>query len=159
MMDIRRAWIQMRMFTLQSGVKRTAYMKKKNIFGNIGENVMLQSRKIPLYPELIYIGNNVRVASNVSFITHDVIHNMLNNLPEYAGGGRFCEKKGKITIGDNVFIGANSMVLYDVTIGNNVIIGAGSIVTKDIPSGVVCAGVPCKVVGKFEDFVRKRMTK
>ena len=121
------------------------------------ENVMIQSRKIPLYPELIYIGNNVRMASNVSFITHDVTYNMLNNLPKYAEEGySFQEKKGKIVIGDNVFIGANSIVLYDVTIGSNVIVGAGSVVTKDIPDGTVCAGVPCKVIGEFEDFVEKR---
>lgn len=48
--------------------------------------------------------------------------------------------------------------MYNVTIGNNVIIGAGSIVTKDIPDGVVCAGIPCKVIGSFEDFVEKRKT-
>ena len=48
------------------------------------------------------------------------------------------------------------MILYDVTIGSNVIIGAGSIVTKDIPDGSVAVGVPCKVVGTFEDFVEKR---
>lgn len=159
-MGFKRVWTQMRMFTFLSGVKRTAYLKKKGIFGSIGEKVMLQSRKIPLYPELIYIGNNVRVASNVSFITHDVTHNMLNNLPEYKGGGySFREKKGKIVIGDNVFIGANSTVLYDVTIGSNVIIGAGSIVTKDIPDGTVCVGVPCKVIGRFEDFLEKRTFK
>ena len=86
-MNFRRAWIQMRMFTFWSGVKRTDYLKKKNIFGSIGEKVMIQSRKVPLYPELIYIGNNVRVASNVSFITHDVTHNMLNNLPRITRGG------------------------------------------------------------------------
>lgn len=45
-----------------------------------------------------------------------------------------------------------------MTIGNSVIIGAGSVVTKDIPDGTVCAGVPCKVIGRFEDFVEKRMT-
>ena len=156
-MNVKRIWTQMRMFTFGSGVKRTAYLKKKNVFGSIGEKVMIQSRKVPLYPELIYIGNNVRVASNVSFITHDVTHNMLNNLPESLGGGySFQEKKGKIVIGDNVFIGANSTVLYDVTIGSNVIIGAGSVVTRDIPEGTVCAGVPCKVIGRFEDFVEKR---
>ena len=156
-MDIKRAWVQLRMFTFGSGIKRTAYLKKKNIFGSIGENVMIQSRKVPLYPELIYIGNNVSVASNVSFVTHDVTHNMLNNLPENTGRGyNFREKKGKIVIGDNVFICANSMVLYDVTIGNNVIIGAGSVITKDIPDGTVCAGVPCRVIGKFEDFIKKR---
>lgn len=76
---------------------------------------------------------------------------------EYAGGGySFQEKKGKIVIGDNVFIGANSTLLYDVTIGSNVIIGAGSVITKDIPDGTVCAGVPCRVIGKFEDFIKKR---
>lgn len=156
-MDWKRALTQIRMFTLSTGVKRTAYLKKKGFFGSIGEKCMIQSRKLPLYPELIHIGNNVRLASNVTFVTHDVSHNMLNNLPESIGGGyRFTEKKGKIVIGDNVFIGANTMILYDVTIGSNVIIGAGSIVTKDIPDGSVAVGVPCKVVGTFEDFVEKR---
>lgn len=64
-------------------------------------------------------------------------------------------RQGNIIIGDNVFIGANSTVLYDVKIGNNVIIGAGSLVNKDIPDGVVAAGVPCKVIGKFEDYQQK----
>ena len=104
--------------------------------------------------QVIFIGNNVRVATNVTFVTHDVSHNMLNNLPEALEGKyRFKEKKGKIVIGDNVFIGANSLILYDVTIGNNVIVGAGSIITKDLPDNSVCAGVPCKVIGSFEDFV------
>ena len=156
-MDLRRAWTQLRMFTFSSGVKRTAYLKRKGIFGSIGDNVMIQSRKVPLYPELIFIGNNVRVATNVTFVTHDVSHNMLNNLPQALEGKyRFKEKKGKIVIGDNVFIGANSLILYDVTIGNNVIVGAGSIITKDLPDNSVCAGVPCKVIGSFEDFVEKR---
>ena len=151
-MDLKRAWTQLRMLTFSSGVRRTAYLRKKGIFGSIGEKCMIQSRKVPLYPELIFIGNNVRIASDVTFITHDVSHNMLNNLPEILGGGyRFKEKKGKIVIGDNVFIGANSTILYDVTIGNNVIVGAGSIVTKDIPDGSMAVGVPCKAIGRFED--------
>ena len=107
--------------------------------------------------EDVYFFDNVRVATNVTFVTHDVSHNMLNNLPEALEGKyRFKEKKGKIVIGDNVFIGANSLILYDVTIGNNVIVGAGSIITKDLPDNSVCAGVPCKVIGSFEDFVEKR---
>lgn len=64
-------------------------------------------------------------------------------------------RKGEIQIGDNVFIGANSTILYDVKIGNNVAIGAGSLVNKDIPDGSVAAGVPCKVIGKFEDYKNK----
>lgn len=51
-----------------------------------------------------------------------------------------------ITIGDNVWIGANVTICGGVTIGDNSIIGAGSVVTKDIPSGVIAAGVPCKVL-------------
>ena len=47
-------------------------------------------------------------------------------------------------------------MLYGVTVGSNVIIGAGSVVTKDIPDGTVCAGVPCRIIGEFEDFVKKR---
>ena len=64
-------------------------------------------------------------------------------------------RQGSITIGNNVFIGAKSTVLYDVKIGNNVIIGAGSLVNKDIPDGVVAVGVPCKVIGGFEEYQRK----
>ena len=92
-MDIKRVWYGIRMLTLQSGLQRTSYLKKKGLFGSMGENVMLQSRKIPLYPDKIFIGNNVRVASNVSFITHDVIHNMLNNLPENIGGVQYIAKR------------------------------------------------------------------
>ena len=58
------------------------------------------------------------------------------------------------TIGNNVFIGGRSIILYDVTIGDNVIIGAGSVVTRDIPSGSVAVGCPAKVVGRFEDSMR-----
>ena len=57
-----------------------------------------------------------------------------------------------------MFIVANSTILYDVTIGDNVIIGAGSLVNKDIPEGTVAAGVPAKVIGQFDDY-RMKMIK
>lgn len=60
---------------------------------------------------------------------------------------------GGVTIGNNVFIGGRSIILYDVTIGDNVIIGAGSVVTRDIPSGSVVAGCPARVIGRFQDSV------
>ena len=59
---------------------------------------------------------------------------------------------GEITVGDNVFIGARSIILYDVQIGSNVIIGAGSVVSKDVPNGKIVAGIPAKVIGSFEDY-------
>lgn len=63
--------------------------------------------------------------------------------------------RGGVIIGNNVFVGSRSIILYDVNIGNNVIIGAGSVVTKDIPDGVVVAGVPARVIGSFDDCVEK----
>lgn len=108
-MRLRMLWYQFRMLTIRDGVKRTAYLKKRNVYAGIGENVMIQSRKIPLYPELIRIGNNVRMASNVLFVTHDVVHNMLNRISpkteKILVGGVFHEKVGCIEIGNNVFIG------------------------------------------------------
>ena len=67
------------------------------------------------------------------------------------GGGKI----GCIDIGDNVFIGANSTILYDVKIGSNVIIGAGSLVNKDIPDNSVAVGIPAKIVGTFDDLFPK----
>lgn len=62
---------------------------------------------------------------------------------------------GEIKIGDNVFVGTNSTILYDVKIGNNVIIGAGSLVNKSIPDGVIVGGAPCKIIGKFDDYKKR----
>lgn len=60
---------------------------------------------------------------------------------------------------DNVMIGANSTIMYDVKIGPNAIVAAGSVVTKDVPEGTIVGGNPAKVIGKFEDFVVKRNKK
>ena len=61
-----------------------------------------------------------------------------------------------INIGDNVWIGANVCILPGVTIGNNVVIGAGSVVNKDIPEGVIAAGNPCKVIRKITEEDKKK---
>ncbi len=61
-----------------------------------------------------------------------------------------------ITIGDNVWIGGNSIVLPGVTIGSNTIIAAGSIVTKDIPSGVIAGGNPCRVLRPLDGSDRAK---
>ncbi len=64
-------------------------------------------------------------------------------------------KIGRVTIGNNVFIGSESVVLPGVTVGDNVVIGANSTVTHDIPAGSVAAGSPARVICTLEDYLEK----
>lgn len=143
----------LRLYTIRSPMKRAKYMKKHGIFHSMGDRVMITSRKIPLYAKLISIGNNVWMASGVEFIPHDVTHYMLNGMKD---GHKYTEKIGCIEIGNNVFIGADAKILYDVKVGDNVIIAAGALVNKDIPSNSVAGGVPARIISTFEDYLSKR---
>ena len=156
-MAFRRIWQTFRLYTIRSGSARVEYIRRQKVYGSIGENCMIQKRKVPLYANLIRIGNNVHIASNVSFITHDVTHHMLNRIESVAKRGGVQERVGCIEIGDNVFVGAGTRILYDTKIGSNVIIGTGSIVTKDIPDNCVAAGAPAKVIGTFDSYVEKAL--
>lgn len=92
----------------------------------------------------VKIGDNCFIAPNVSIYTagHPIHPITRNSQYEYGK---------EITIGDNCWIGGNSVICPGVHIGNNVVIGAGSVVTKDIPDMVVAAGNPCKVIKKITD--------
>lgn len=87
----------------------------------------------------ITIGDNVMFAPNVSLFTaaHPIDAEKRNSGIEFAM---------PITIGNNVWIGGNSVVMPNVTIGNNVVIGAGSVVTKNIPDNCIAVGNPCRVL-------------
>ena len=155
-MTFKRLWQSFRLCTIRGSAARTEYLRKQNVFAAIGKNCTIQKRKIPLYANLIRLGNNVHIASGVSFLTHDVTCLVLNHMDDGKTGSKdFNERVGCIEIGDNVFIGSSTRIMYDTRIGSNVIIGTGSIVTKDIPDNSVAAGVPAKVIGSFDDFVEK----
>ena len=136
-----------------TAIKRAAYLKKHDILYHIGDNCMTMFRKIPLYPKLISIGNNVWIASDVLFVPHDVIHRMLNNK---MGESNFQENLGCIDIKDNVFIGSNSTILPNVTIGSDTVIAAGSLVNHSIPGNGVYGGVPAKFICSLDEFIEKR---
>lgn len=85
-------------------------------------------------------------------MSHDYTAAMLNRVLDT---NSFKFRKGKIHIGNNVFISSKSTILYGVNIGNNVIIGAGSIVTKDIPDNSIVAGAPAKFIKSFDDYISK----
>lgn len=71
------------------GRKRISFCKKHHLYGSIGENCSIQKRKLPLYSNLVFLHNNVHIASNVGFVTHDIIHTMLNI--KFIGGGTWNE--------------------------------------------------------------------
>ena len=145
--------IRLILFIIPNANTRSKILKKIKYFNEMGNNVFFQPRHIPADPKFIKFHNNIAIASGVTFITHDVLHYVLNRVDE---DHEYNSKLGCIEIMDNVFIGANSIIMPDVRIGSNTIIAAGSIITKDIPDGWVVGGVPAKKIGTFNDIMKKR---
>ena len=98
----------------------------------------------------IKIGDNCQMAPNVAIYTagHPIHPVSRNSAYEYGK---------EVTIGDNVWLGGNTVVCPGVHIGNNVVIGAGSVVTRDIPDWSIAAGNPCKVIRKITDADKRRL--
>ena len=102
-------------------------------------------------PCMIEIGKHVEITAGVTILTHGFDWCVLKGVYGDVLGSR-----GKVTIGDNCFIGMHTTILKGVTIGSNVIIGANSVVTKDIPDNCVAVGNPAKVVMTLEEYYEKR---
>ena len=119
----------------------------RNGGGEVGENVDIIESKIDLgEPYLIKIGNNVTITC-VRILTHDA------SLKKKTG----YTKVGKVHIGDNVFVGAGSIILPNVCIGNNCIIGAGTVVAKDIPDNSIAVGNPMRIISTYDECVEKNL--
>lgn len=102
--------------------------------------------------EYLTIGDGCSITSGVRILMHDfswVNHIVSESIFSPTGGGQ-------VVIGNNVFIGWNSIIMPNVTIGNNVIVGSGSVVTKDIADGVVVGGNPAKVISTTMELGQKR---
>ncbi len=102
-------------------------------------------------PYLIEIGDDVQITRGCTILTHGYDWSVLKGVY-----GDILGSAGKVTIGNNVFIGMNTTILKGVTIGNNVIIGANSLCNKDISANTVVAGNPAKVIMSIEDYYKKR---
>ncbi len=92
----------------------------------------------------VRIGDNCQFAPNVTIYTagHPIHPVSRNSLYEYGK---------EVIIGDNVWIGGNTVICPGVHVGSNTVIGAGSVVTRDIPDWCVAAGNPCRVIRKITD--------
>lgn len=99
----------------------------------------------PAHCHHILIGNDVTLAPRVHILAHDA------SLKMHLGYARIAN----VTIEDRVFVGADTVIMPGVTIGHDSIIGANSTVTKSIPSGVVAAGSPAKVIYSLDDFLAR----
>ena len=97
-------------------------------------------------PYLLSIGEYCKIASGVTILTHDYSRSVLRR-----AFGEVVESGRPTTIGNNVFIGMNSIILMGAQIGDNVIVGAGSVVSGTIPSNVVVAGNPAKIMRPLEE--------
>lgn len=113
----------------------------------VGENFYANHNLTILDCAEVKFGNNVFIGPNCSFYTagHPLDARQRNEGLEYAH---------PITVGDNVWLGGNVVVLPGVSIGNNAVIGAGSVVTKDIPDYAVAVGNPCRVIKNVEENLK-----
>ena len=132
---------------------RVAYARHLGV--RIGERCQIladPSRAFGTEPWLIKLGNHVDVTAGVQFLNHE--------------GGIWCARGLNsfynsqdlflpITVGNNVMIGINSLIMPGVHIGNNVIIAGHSVVTKDVPDGAVVAGIPAKQISTVDAFMER----
>ena len=111
----------------------------------IGEKCLICSNIATSEAFLISIGDNTTISTNVSLLTHDYSAHII--IP-----GR-SDLYGRIIIGNNCFVGANSTILYGVTLGNNVLVAAGSVVTKSfLEENIIIAGNPARKIGNWDDY-------
>lgn len=103
----------------------------------------------PSHCNHITIGDNVTLAPRVHILAHDA--------STYLFFGK--TRAADVKIGNEVFVGASSIILPGVTIGNRVVIGAGSIVTKDIPDNSVAVGNPARVICSTDEYIAKEKAK
>jgi len=104
----------------------------------IGEDVFFDD----IYPEAISVGRNVRITAGTRILTHYFDTKFQPTLER-----PFRFYKGNVVIGDNVFIGLNTVIVKPVRIGDGAVIGASSVVTHDIPPNAIALGSPATIVG------------
>jgi acetyltransferase-like isoleucine patch superfamily enzyme len=99
----------------------------------------------------ILLGEDCMLSKNIEIRTGDS-----HSIIDITSGSRINDAKD-VLIGNHVWIGAHAKILKGVTIGENSIIGINSVVTKNVPSNVICAGIPARVVRKGITWDRKRI--
>ena len=123
----------------------------KHLGATVGENCRIYTPHFGSEPFLISIGNKVTITSGVKLLTHDGSTWLMND----EKGRRYSYQR--IVIGNNVFIGVNSIIMPGVKVEDNTVIAAGSVVTKSIPAGKIVAGVPATIIGEYKTLETKML--
>ncbi len=128
--------------------KPLKYARKIGV--NCGKDIYIYGKvQWSTEPWLITLGDRVHITNGVRFITHDGGTLLFRNqVPDL-------EVTKPITVGNDVYIGNNVIILPGVTIGSRVVIGAGAVVTKDIPDNSVAVGVPARVIKTADEYFEK----
>jgi acetyltransferase-like isoleucine patch superfamily enzyme len=134
-------------------IKKTIFSSEnyaRSIGVKIGKDCLISTKHFSSEGYMIEIGDYVRLAKNTRLFTHGGLWSQRKKHPEL-----LMEKFGKIKIGNYTYVGDSCFIMPGVTIGNDVIVGAGSVVTKSIPDGFIVAGNPAKIIGKTDDFISR----
>ena len=137
-------------YFIKSGFEYAKYLRKKGILKKQGENCFISKGAGISDPYLTSIGDNVWITDGCKLLCHDASVIMLNMM-----NGSHFDKVNTISIGDNSFLGNNTIVLPGVSIGYGTVIGAGSVVNKNIDNNSVWAGNPARFICTLEDYVKK----
>lgn len=130
------------------------YLRKKGV--HIGEHTVFFSPRTNVVddnrPYLLKIGSRCKIAAGVTILAHDYSISVLRPVYHFITD----DSTRQTVIGDNCFLGINSVIMGGVKIGNNVIVGTGAIVTKDVPDNSVVAGIPARVISTLDDFYKRK---
>lgn len=140
-----------------SSEKYTSYLKSKGV--EVGKGTYFFdpiSTQIDVNrPYLLSIGKYCKITKDTQILTHDYSSSVFR----LANGGTTVNSAKKTIIGNNVFIGVRSIILPGANIGDNVIIGAGAVVSGKVPSNVVVAGNPARIITDLSTHADKRREK
>lgn len=131
------------------------YWKNKGVL--IGEDCVINSSaEFGTEPYLVKLGNHVRINAGVQFVTHDGgcwVLRKIGSMEDKENIDLF----GSISIGSNVHIGTNAIIMPNVKIGSNCIIGCGAVVTHDIPDNFIVGGVPARIIENVQEYENKHV--
>lgn len=144
----------------ESSEEYIQYLRNKG--ATIGEDVHIYAPNHTLIDStsayLLSIGNHVRITQDVTILTHDYGWSVLKRASsEGFQAGSVLGARSPVEIGNCVYIGMKAIILRGVKIGDNVIIGAGSIVTKDCEPNSVYVGNPARRISSIEAYYKKRV--